>query len=131
MHAENAAEYSGPETLVDEASPSSNASTAYESGDEPRSKFNDAVDAVKETFSSAADGASNIARNVTGMGRNANASSDRPRVSDASFTEPKSTIYIGNLFFDVTENDLMKELSRFGNIIKCRLIRDSRGLSKG
>jgi len=123
MHADNAAEYSASETVGDEA--------AHESGDEPSSRFNDAVEAVKETVSNVAEGASNIARNVTGMGRNASDSNDRPRVSDASFTEPKSTIYIGNLFFDVTENDLMKELSRFGNIIKCRLIRDSRGLSKG
>ncbi|RMZ78014.1 hypothetical protein DV737_g4086, partial [Chaetothyriales sp. CBS 132003] len=45
--------------------------------------------------------------------------------------EPKETIYIGNLFFDVTENDIKKELSRFGNVVGCRLLRDSRGLSKG
>jgi nucleolin len=44
---------------------------------------------------------------------------------------PKPTIYIGNLFFDVTENDLVKELARFGTITNCRLMRDSRGLSKG
>lgn len=44
---------------------------------------------------------------------------------------PKSTIYVGNLFFDVTENDLSKEFGRFGNIQRTRLIRDARGLSKG
>ena len=59
----------------------------------------------------------------------------RRRESDLSRAEriasPKKTIYIGNLFFDVTENDLVKELARFGTITKCRLMRDSRGLSKG
>lgn len=44
---------------------------------------------------------------------------------------PKPTIYVGNLFFDVTENDLIKEFQRFGPIKKTRLVRDSRGLSKG
>lgn len=46
-------------------------------------------------------------------------------------SEAKPTIYLGNLFFDVTEDDLSRELARFGTIRKCRLMRDSRGLSKG
>lgn len=45
--------------------------------------------------------------------------------------KPKPTIYIGNLFFDVTENDIVKELTRFGTVVRCRIMRDSRGLSKG
>lgn len=45
--------------------------------------------------------------------------------------EPKPTIYVGNLFFDVTESDLEKEFSRFGTIKTIRLIKDVRGLSKG
>lgn len=45
--------------------------------------------------------------------------------------DPKRTVYVGNLFFDVTEDDLSKELSRFGTIKNVRLIRDARGLSKG
>lgn len=44
---------------------------------------------------------------------------------------PKSTCYVGNLFFDVTENDLTKEFGRFGTVKKARVIRDARGLSKG
>jgi nucleolin len=56
---------------------------------------------------------------------------DRGERRTGQIGEPKPTIYIGNLFFDVTENDLVKELARFGTIVKCRLMRDSRGLSKG
>lgn len=75
-------------------------------------------------------------RNAAGMGggRAGSTSGQSDFVAGRSSTtlvEPKSTIYIGNLFFDVTENDLIKELARFGTITKCRLIRDSRGLSKG
>jgi RNA recognition motif-containing protein len=43
----------------------------------------------------------------------------------------KRTLYIGNLFFDVTENDLVKEFARFGTVTKVKIVRDSRGLSKG
>jgi len=44
---------------------------------------------------------------------------------------PKESVYVGNLFFDVTENDLTKEFQQFGTIKNARLIRDARGLSKG
>ncbi|ETN36832.1 uncharacterized protein HMPREF1541_07819 [Cyphellophora europaea CBS 101466] len=44
---------------------------------------------------------------------------------------PKPTVYVGNLFFDVTEDDVSRELGRFGQIKHVRLLRDSRGLSKG
>lgn len=44
---------------------------------------------------------------------------------------PKPNVYIGNLFFDVTEEDLTKELSRFGKIRNVKIIRDNQGLSKG
>lgn len=53
----------------------------------------------------------------------------KPR--EVLINEPKATIYIGNLFFDVTESDLEKELARFGKVEKVRLMRDARGLSKG
>ena len=99
-------------------------------GDESTSKINAAAQSVKETFSNAAESVAETAREVTGMG-SGNRYSDRTGGGARGNVEPKSTIYIGNLFFDVTENDLNKELSRFGTITKCRLIRDSRGLSKG
>lgn len=45
--------------------------------------------------------------------------------------QPKETVYVGNLFFDVTEEDLKREMARYGAIRKCRMMRDARGLSKG
>jgi RNA recognition motif-containing protein len=44
---------------------------------------------------------------------------------------PKETIYIGNLFFDVTAEDLKNELQRFGPVASTRIVYDSRGLSRG
>lgn len=49
----------------------------------------------------------------------------------ASEGEPKSAIYVGNLFFDVSEQDLQTEFSRFGEVESVKIIRDGRGLSKG
>lgn len=151
IHSDNVADQSGSAAAINEAVASSNPEPTYQSGeglrtdtspsvsmpgDESTSKINAAASSVKETVSNVAETIADTARNFTGMGRNSGPN-DRGRpnfVSPSSggmTVEPKSTIYIGNLFFDVTENDLAKELSRFGTITKCRLIRDSRGLSKG
>ncbi|KAI4199989.1 MAG: hypothetical protein LQ350_004251 [Teloschistes chrysophthalmus] len=44
---------------------------------------------------------------------------------------PVSSVYIGNLFFDVKEQDLREEFSKCGEIESIKLIMDNRGLSKG
>lgn len=151
IHADNAAEQSGSEAAINEAAASSQAEPVHQSGeglrtdtspsvsipgDESTSKINAAAESIKETVSNAAGSFGEAARGAMGMGSNsAHSTGGRSdfvdRSSKGALVEPKSTIYIGNLFFDVTENDLVKELSRFGTITKCRLIRDSRGLSKG
>ncbi|MCJ1395698.1 hypothetical protein MMC18_008584 [Xylographa bjoerkii] len=41
------------------------------------------------------------------------------------------TLYVGNLFFDVTEDALKQEFQKFGNVNLVRIIYDGRGLSKG
>jgi len=43
----------------------------------------------------------------------------------------KETIYVGNLFFDVTSADLTKEFEKFGEVKAAKVVTDSRGLSKG
>jgi nucleolin len=53
------------------------------------------------------------------------------RKPNDTYRPPKRCVYIGNLFFDITEEDLSKEMARFGQIDSVRLMRDSRGLSKG
>ncbi len=151
IHSDNAAEQSGSETIVDEAAASSDVEPAHQSGegirtdtapsasipgDESTSKINSAAESIKAAVSNASATIAETASNVTGMG-SGSAGSYQGRSdsfssrSNGAPVEPKSTVYIGNLFFDVTENDLIKELTRFGTVTKCRLIRDSRGLSKG
>ncbi|KAL8751103.1 MAG: hypothetical protein Q9199_006651, partial [Rusavskia elegans] len=44
---------------------------------------------------------------------------------------PSSSIYVGNLFFDVREDDLRKKFEECGTIENVKLIMDNRGLSKG
>lgn len=93
---------------------------------------------IDSTINAARETVVGVASNVTETADSARAAvagsglrQDHGQRRTGQIGEPKPTIYIGNLFFDVTENDLVKELSRFGTILKCRLMRDSRGLSKG
>ncbi|KAI9802520.1 MAG: hypothetical protein M1833_001592 [Piccolia ochrophora] len=46
-------------------------------------------------------------------------------------TPPGKSVYIGNLFFSVTEPDLKKEFEKFGDVVGCKVIYDHKGLSKG
>ncbi|KAI9829921.1 MAG: hypothetical protein M1826_005343 [Phylliscum demangeonii] len=45
--------------------------------------------------------------------------------------EVSSTIYVGNLFFNVTEKDLAEEFGKVGVVTTSSVIYDTRGLSKG
>lgn len=56
---------------------------------------------------------------------------DRGRGRLGRSTEPSTTVYIGNLYFDVTEEDLRREMERFGTVMTIKIIYDGRGLSKG
>jgi RNA recognition motif-containing protein len=44
---------------------------------------------------------------------------------------PNTTLYIGNLFFEVTDDQLKKVFSRFGAVTKSSIVYDNRGLSRG
>ncbi|KAK2741902.1 hypothetical protein FQN57_005461 [Myotisia sp. PD_48] len=44
---------------------------------------------------------------------------------------PKDTVYVGNLFFDVTAQDLKTLSAEFGEVVTSRVIYDGRGLSRG
>ncbi|KAL2436353.1 hypothetical protein ABEF95_008866 [Exophiala dermatitidis] len=62
---------------------------------------------------------------------NQSATGRAPAGVNAALFERKPTLYVGNLFFDVTETDLVKEMARFGTVTRCKIVRDTRGLSKG
>jgi nucleolin len=44
---------------------------------------------------------------------------------------PSNTLYVGNLFFEVSEEALERQFAHYGPIKKTRVIYDHRGLSKG
>ncbi|KAE8351413.1 hypothetical protein BDV28DRAFT_137164 [Aspergillus coremiiformis] len=45
--------------------------------------------------------------------------------------EPKETIYIGNLFYDVTAEDLRYQMEKYGVVENVSITYDNRGMSKG
>ena len=120
IHSDSAAEVAETATLQDSQAPSGE-QNAIDSG----------INAVKETAESATSTVTEAAQSTASAFARSEWRQDSGQRRNDTIGEPKPTVYIGNLFFDVTENDLVKELSRFGPIVKCRLIRDSRGLSKG
>lgn len=62
--------------------------------------------------------------------RDSSFSRDRPFSAPSDLT-PNPSIYVGNLVFHVTEDDLKKEFSSFGPIKNAIIAVDARGLSKG
>ncbi|KAL4916676.1 hypothetical protein BDW62DRAFT_102393 [Aspergillus aurantiobrunneus] len=48
-----------------------------------------------------------------------------------SRSQPKETVFIGNLFYDVTAEDLRNKMSQYGIVEGVDIIYDNRGISKG
>ena len=46
-------------------------------------------------------------------------------------TVPNKTLYVGNLYYEVTSDQLKRVFSRFGDVQSVRLVYDNRGLSRG
>jgi len=57
--------------------------------------------------------------------------SDRRIQQDAPSAEPSKNLYIGNIYFEVTEDTLKKEFEKFGTVTRAKIVYDGRGLSKG
>lgn len=45
--------------------------------------------------------------------------------------QPNNAIYVGNLLFEATPEDLIRVFSPFGEVKSVKIAQDSRGLSKG
>ena len=45
--------------------------------------------------------------------------------------DPNATLYVGNLFFEVSEDALQRLFAEHGAVKKTKIIFDHRGLSKG
>ncbi|KAL4957390.1 hypothetical protein BDW69DRAFT_32832 [Aspergillus filifer] len=60
-----------------------------------------------------------------------NAAKERFELRRRAQLEPKDTIFIGNLFYDVTAEDLREQMAKYGVVLGVNIIYDSRGISKG
>ncbi|KAI9784191.1 MAG: hypothetical protein M1835_003643 [Candelina submexicana] len=112
-----------PPTSADQDDHSTVASAISSATSSAASKVSSAAEKVGEYAESARDSVADHAQETVAykgsrsqLGRN---------------TEPTKNIYVGNLFFDVTEDDLRKEAERIGVVNNLRIIYDGRGLSKG
>jgi nucleolin len=53
---------------------------------------------------------------------------ERRQKSDAP---PNNTVYVGNLYYEVTADQLKRVFSRFGEVENVKIVFDNRGLSRG
>ncbi|KAJ9646593.1 hypothetical protein H2199_002642 [Coniosporium tulheliwenetii] len=82
-----------------------------------------------ETVESIAQSATGAAYAATGGLRSDQRSANKSQ--GVHVPESAKVLYVGNLFFEVSEEQLEREFSRFGPVTKTRIIYDNRGLSKG
>lgn len=80
---------------------------------------------AQDLVSKVGDEAASAAYSLTGTG------DEDPAAFKRRATAPSPCCYIGNLSFEMTSTALSRIFEPFGPIIKCRIIMDVRGLSKG
>ena len=86
-----------------------------------------AAENARESVADATQAASDYAGSARKvMGRPL--STDGPRRTPAP---PSATLYVGNLYFDVTQDQLREQFEEVGAVANCKIVYDSRGLSKG
>lgn len=110
-------------------------------GEEAASQTSDAAKSLADSVTESAESAKDsISAAATGAlfgqrGERQGGSSTQERRGDdlASPRKPgvDRPLYIGNLYFDVTEDDLRRELEKYGTVKSVKIIYDGRGLSKG
>lgn len=55
----------------------------------------------------------------------------RHEMLDKKINPPSETIYVGNLFWDLTAERLRSKMEEFGTVVSAMIVFDSRGISKG
>lgn len=131
----------GTTIIAEEATPAQEAEAAAEAepaelaqeGETGRSAVAESEAPASEDAerSSISQSVARVAETVKEHAGSALSGVSRPFGRNLQEVTPKPSVYIGNLFFDVTAEDLKNEFSRFGTVTQCRLINDARGLSKG
>ncbi|KAI9701988.1 MAG: hypothetical protein M1836_001332 [Candelina mexicana] len=112
-----------PPTSADQDGHSTVASAISSATSSAASRVSSAAETVGEYAESARDSvADNAQATVAYKGTRTRAHQN---------TEPTKTLFVGNLFFDVTEDDLREEAERVGVVKNIKIIYDGRGLSRG
>ena len=127
QHGENSiAASADPDADANAPIPAENAeeSEAASSAESATERATASVRSAAQTASETVTGAAQGLADVAGMGS---------QVSDpgSDATKTSNIVYVGNLFFDVKEEDLQNEFSRAGRVVNTKIIVDARGLSKG
>ena len=104
-----------------------------ESADGETGAVQSAVDSVTGTASNMANSAAQAVSNSVGYASEATGAPVSPPPSQFIQRElsPTKGVYVGNILFDVTAEDLRREFSQFGPIESTTIASDVRGLSKG
>ena len=84
----------------------------------------DSVRSATQTATETVTGAAQSLAAAAGYG-------NQPSEPDREAPKTSKVVYVGNLFFDVKEEDLKKEFERAGPVVEVKIIMDPRGLSKG
>ncbi|KAL5347402.1 hypothetical protein ACLOAV_007714 [Pseudogymnoascus australis] len=101
-------------------------------------RFNSTTSAPEEPISTDASEQSSVRSAVaaasetgaTGFGME-QADGTRPNSRPPMEIEPTNSIYVGNLLFEATPQDLEREFAPFGEVVSVKVAQDARGLSKG
>ena len=120
--------------VVSESTQAESSSTPASPDAEEQSTIAPAISSAAETIERRAADASDAATQTTEAADNAANSTfafERHSKTFDSTNTPNTTLYIGNLFFEVTDDQLKKVFSRFGAVTKSSIVYDNRGLSRG
>ena len=117
---ESSAEYSG-----------SSAATSQDHSNTPESADQENHSTVASAVASAAGTATSKVSDAVQSAASTAAGFATSRSSRYSDLPKSPTVYVGNLFFDVTEDRLKQDFSKFGSVKSTKIIYDGRGLSKG
>ncbi|KAL6720810.1 hypothetical protein ACLMJK_002735 [Lecanora helva] len=125
-----------PESSEQQDAPERSSSTLEEATETATETASSATEQVSQAAQSTKDSILGAAQNLgaaAGLGSDSGSSAPRRTEDGVAIRdgEPSSTVYVGNLFFDVRGEDLKQEFERAGRVVSSKVINDSRGLSKG
>ena len=115
------------------ASADTNASTSAEEAEQIEATLDAESDSGKaaEQASATADSLKSAAQTAGETLTGAAQSLGEAAGLDIGKPETSKSVYVGNLFFDVTGEDLRQEFEKAGPVVDVKIIMDPRGLSKG